>query len=422
MTLEACIRCCRRLTPAGDLDDRAAARNRSFIETAWNGGRPLASPVKLRGSRLRRVLEVVTSHVNGRIGARRRNDRGGHAQLHATAATPGRGPRRSWSARRGCRSSPDAVPGISRSRRCRRHEIVVRTTRRSPATPWSRGCWRASPKRSRARAPSLRGSADAVRRRASWRRRRIGRRRAQSERRPHFGGLGGVSARGAAGRLGDDRLRLPRSWFRLSACFAGQTTPRPTCLQRGAAHAVRVPGRNRHGYSRNPSPPGRLASPATRAPGATSTKPPRRRWIVMAWVEARGASRMPGSEYGVARAPHIINCSPRHGSRPRAKWRWLRAPAAGFGFAVAQALAREGAFVPMAPRTNRRFAPPPSASAVKTCWPPRRRQAGRGHPADPRDRRAVGGVDLLFANAGGRWPARARSTMPRSSRRSTCSS
>ena len=156
---------------------------------------------------------------------------------------------------------------------------------------------------------------------------------------------------------------------------------------------------------------GALASPATRAPGAALDKTTREALDrVLAWVEANGSWHMARSEAGVASpAPGELNTIQSEPRRAmdlglKGKVAMVAGASRGLGFAVAQALANEGALVSIASRDE--------AVDLRRRRASRRRSRCSPRPLDVKSADGIqrwtratedrfGGVDLLFANGGG---------------------
>jgi 3-oxoacyl-[acyl-carrier protein] reductase len=113
---------------------------------------------------------------------------------------------------------------------------------------------------------------------------------------------------------------------------------------------------------------------------------------------------MPRHEYGVARAPHAVQLQPRGMDLGlKGKVAMVAGASRGLGFAVAQALAREGALVSMASRDETAICAAAKRLGVQDVL---------ATPLDVKSADGIqrwarateerfGGVDILFANAGG---------------------
>jgi 3-oxoacyl-[acyl-carrier protein] reductase len=113
---------------------------------------------------------------------------------------------------------------------------------------------------------------------------------------------------------------------------------------------------------------------------------------------------MPRYEYGVARAPHAVQLQPRGMDLGlKGKVAMVAGASRGLGFAVAQALAREGALVSMASRDETAICAAAKRLGVQDVLAtPLDVKSGEGIQRWARaTEERFGGVDILFANAGG---------------------
>ena len=145
-------------TSTGDLDDASLRRVVDlFIDAGVNGVTALGvtgEVARLDDSERQRVLEVVTGHVNGRIGVVAGTTAEGtrtciNYSRHAKAVGRDRGhgqPAAHAEAQFRGRRPP--LPRAGRGRRHRDRRPGLSADLR--ATRWSRGCWRGSPRRYRA--------------------------------------------------------------------------------------------------------------------------------------------------------------------------------------------------------------------------------------------------------------------------------
>ena len=135
---------------------------------------------------------------------------------------------------------------------------------------------------------------------------------------------------GAAGAM--TGFAYPEALVQIVGRFGPATSrARPSCSTAGAADALRVPGRHRHGDSQGSAPPPRPRRDPRRAPGAGWTKRRSRRSIACCAGRPPGRSVM---DLGLAGKVAMVGGASR-----------------GLGFAVARLLLREGARVSM-PRAS----------------------------------------------------------------------